>query len=123
MKKLNAPRVAVGSGGFWRLADCVWPRDSLYQRHDHHERFGDVNCEGDVERPSSGAYIGAWSAGGTTLSETVPLATYEVDAIATSVSTGALDCTSSDLQSTSSALSGAGSFNVSVSLIALASCQ
>jgi hypothetical protein len=76
-----------------------------------------------MEVPSSGAYIGTWSAGGTTLSEPAPLATYEVDAIATSVSTGALDCTTSDMQSAASALSGTGPFNVSVSLIAFASCQ
>jgi hypothetical protein len=77
-----------------------------------------------MQVPSSGAYIGPWSAGGTTLTEPAPLATYEVDAIATSVSTGAFDCSVSDLQSTpASVLSGAGPFNVAAPIIPFTSCQ
>lgn len=76
-----------------------------------------------MQVPSSGAYVGAWSAGGTMLSEPAPLATYEVDAIATSVSTGALDCTTSDLQSTSLVLTSPVAAKQAISLISFASCQ
>jgi hypothetical protein len=76
-----------------------------------------------MQVPASGAYVGAWSAGGTTLTEPAPLATYEVDAIATSVSTGALDCTASDIQSTSLTLTSPVAASQAVSLISFASCQ
>jgi hypothetical protein len=43
--------------------------------------------------PSGGAYIGAWSAGSTTLTQPAPLATYAVDGITTNT------CTATDLNS------------------------
>jgi hypothetical protein len=76
-----------------------------------------------MQVPSSGAYIAAWSASGTTLSEPALLATYEVDAIAINVSTSALDCTASDIQSTSLTLSTPVPASEAVSLIAFAGCQ
>jgi hypothetical protein len=55
--------------------------------------------------PSGGAYIGAWSAGGTTLTQPTPLATYAVDGITTSV------CSNSHLNSNPPiALTGSGPF-------------
>ena len=77
-----------------------------------------------MQLPSSGAYIGVWAASGSTFAEPVALATYEVDGTATSVSTGALDCSPTELQSTpASALTGGGPFNVTVPTIQFSSCQ
>jgi Domain of unknown function (DUF4382) len=76
-----------------------------------------------MQVPSSGAYIGAWSASGAMLNEPAPLGTYEVDAIATSVSTGALDCSTSELQSTSLALTSPVAASQAVSLISFFTCQ
>jgi hypothetical protein len=55
--------------------------------------------------PSGGAYIGVWSASGTTLTQPAPLATYAVDGITTST------CTASDVNSNPPiALTGSGPF-------------
>ena len=70
--------------------------------------------------PSGGAYIGAWSSSGVTLTEPAPLASYAVDGITTST------CTASDLNSNPPiALSGAGPFsNVAITPnLQFASCQ
>lgn len=56
--------------------------------------------------PSGGAYIGAWSSSGVTLTEPAPLATYAVDGITTST------CMASDLNSNPpTALTGTGPFS------------
>jgi hypothetical protein len=55
--------------------------------------------------PSGGAYIGAWSASGTTLTQSAPLATYAVDGITTDA------CTAIDVNSNPPlALTGPGPF-------------
>jgi len=55
--------------------------------------------------PSGGAYIGAWSAGGTTLTEPAPLASYAVDGMTTST------CMAADVNSNPAiALTGSGPF-------------
>jgi len=55
--------------------------------------------------PSGGAYIGAWSASGATLTQPTPLATYAVDGITTST------CSATDLNSNPPiALTGSGPF-------------
>ena len=55
--------------------------------------------------PSGGAYIGAWSASGTTLMQPAPLASYAVDGITTDA------CTATELNSNPPiALSGSGPF-------------
>ena len=55
--------------------------------------------------PSGGAYIGTWSASGTTLTQPAPLASYAVDGITTST------CTASDVNSNPPiALTGSGPF-------------
>jgi hypothetical protein len=55
--------------------------------------------------PSGGAYIGAWSASGTTLTQPAPLASYAVDGITTDA------CTSTDVNSNPPfALTGSGPF-------------
>jgi Domain of unknown function (DUF4382) len=74
--------------------------------------------------PSSGAYIGSWSSSGTTLSEPALLATYETDAIASNTSTGELDCSVSDQQSTpTTQLTGTGPFTATVPTITFLSCN
>ena len=56
--------------------------------------------------PSGGAYIGAWSAGGTTLTQPAPLASYAVDGITTDA------CTAVDVNSNPPlTLTGTGPFN------------
>ena len=74
---------------------------------------------------SGGPYVGAWSAGGATLAQSSPLATYVVDGFATVPSSGGTaDCTPSELQSTPpSALVGAGPYNATVPTLAFTSCQ
>ena len=55
--------------------------------------------------PSGGAYIGAWSAGGTTLAQPAPLASYTVDGMTNSA------CTATEVNSNPPlALSGSGPF-------------
>ena len=55
--------------------------------------------------PSGGAYIGAWSSGGATLSQPAPLASYTVDGITTRI------CSSTDANSNPPiALTGSGPF-------------
>ena len=55
--------------------------------------------------PSGGAYFGAWSSGGATLTQSAPLATYAVDGITTST------CSAADVNSNPPlALSGSGPF-------------
>jgi len=70
--------------------------------------------------PSTGAYIGAWSASGATLSQPAPLPSYSVDGITTST------CTASDVNSNPPlALTGTGPFT-SVAItpnLAFTGCQ
>ena len=74
---------------------------------------------------SGGPFVGAWSAGGATLTQSSPLATYVVDGIASVPSSGGTaDCTPSELRSApASALSGAGPYNVTVPTLPFVSCQ
>ena len=74
---------------------------------------------------SGGPYVGAWSAGGATLAQSTPLATYVVDGIATVPSSGGLaDCSPSELKSTpASALSGAGPYSLNVPTLAYTMCH
>jgi len=78
-----------------------------------------------LQVPSGGPYAGAWSASGPVLAQSVPLATYVVDGIATVPSAGGtLDCNPSELQSTpASALTGVGPYNVAVPNLAFLQCQ
>ena len=69
--------------------------------------------------PSSGAYIGAWSASGPTLTHPAPLATYVVDGITTSTCT----TSTSELMSTAVTLTGTGPFTANVSTLAFAGCS
>ena len=73
---------------------------------------------------SDGPYAGAWSSSGATLTQSAALATYVVDGIATVPSSGGTaDCTPSELQSASIALTGVGPFTVAVPNIAFTACQ
>jgi hypothetical protein len=73
---------------------------------------------------SGGPYVGAWSAGGATLTQSAPLAAYVVEGIATVPgSGGALDCSPSELQSTPPPLTGSGPYSVTVPTLAFVSCQ
>lgn len=73
--------------------------------------------------PSVGAYIGAWSSSNITVSEPNPLATYEVDGIATNVTTGATDCSTSELQTTPpTALATPGPFSETMPTLKFQSC-
>lgn len=70
--------------------------------------------------PSTGAYIGAWSAGGATLTQPAPLPSYAVDGITTSV------CSAIDVNSNPPlALTGTGPFtNVAITPnLAFTGCQ
>ncbi len=75
--------------------------------------------------PSGGAWIGAWSSSGSTLTQSAPLATYTVDGMAFVPSSGGtVDCTPSELQSTPpSVLSGTGPFAVTIPTLAFTMCQ
>lgn len=76
--------------------------------------------------PSSGAYIGGWAAGGATLAEPAALAVYEVDANATNMTSGSMDCSPSEQQSnpaTDLSTLTAPYSNVVVPLITFYSCN
>jgi uncharacterized lipoprotein YajG len=78
-----------------------------------------------LQLASGGPYIGAWSSGGATLTQSAPLATYTVDGMAFVPSSGGTaDCTPSELQSTPpSVIAGAGPFSLTVSTLGFTQCQ
>jgi Domain of unknown function (DUF4382) len=72
--------------------------------------------------PAGGPYVGAYSASGTTLTQSAPLATYVVDALASVPSSGgAMDCTPSEQKSQSYALST--NFSIAVQTLVFTQCQ
>ncbi len=77
-----------------------------------------------MQQASGGAYIGAWSASGATLTQSAPLASYVLDGEAfVQSSGGTADCSPSELQSTAYALTGTGPYAVAASTLAFTSCQ
>jgi hypothetical protein len=74
--------------------------------------------------PSGGPYLGTYSAAGVTLSQTAPLATYVVDGLAFSPSSGgAADCTPSELKTQPYGVTQGGSLTLAVQTLAFAQCQ
>jgi Domain of unknown function (DUF4382) len=73
--------------------------------------------------PAGGPYVGAYSASGTTLSQSAPLATYIVDGLAFVPSSGGTaDCTPSEQKTVSYQLATGGS-NIVVQPLAFTQCQ
>jgi hypothetical protein len=73
--------------------------------------------------PAGGPYVGAYSASGTTLSQSAPLATYIVDGLAFVPSSGGTaDCTPSEQKTVSYQLATGGS-NIIVQPLAFTQCQ
>lgn len=67
--------------------------------------------------PSGGAYVGAYSTSGSTLTQSAALASYVIDGIADT-------CTPTEAKSQSTALTGTGPFTIKVSdALALTACQ
>jgi Domain of unknown function (DUF4382)/Carboxypeptidase regulatory-like domain len=72
--------------------------------------------------PAGGPYVGAYSASGTTLALSAPLATYVVDGLAFVPSSGGtLNCTPSEQKTQAYAL--ASNFSLSVQALAFVQCQ
>lgn len=82
-----------------------------------------VDCVNySMELPAGGAYIGAYSTSGATLTLSAPLATYVIDGQAFVPSSGGTaDCNPSEMKSQSYALSTV--FTVSVQTLAFLQCQ
>ena len=77
-----------------------------------------------LQLASGGPYVGAWTSGGTTLTQSAPWATYMVDGAAfVQSSGGTADCNPSELKSAANALTAAGPFTVSVQTLAFLQCQ
>ena len=77
-----------------------------------------------IQLASGGPYAGAWSSGGTILSQSSVWATYVVDGAAfVQSSGGTADCSPSELKSSANALTAAGPFTVPVQPLAFLQCQ
>jgi hypothetical protein len=77
-----------------------------------------------LQLASGGPYVGAWTSGGATLTQSAPWATYMVDGAAfVQSSGGTADCNPSELKSTANAFTAGGPFSVSVQTLAFVQCQ
>lgn len=74
--------------------------------------------------PSGGAYLGAWSSSGISLTASATLASYVVDGNAfVPGSGGTLDCSPAEIKSQAVTLASAGPFTATVSTLGFVQCQ
>jgi hypothetical protein len=88
------------------------------------QSFGTAQSSGPLQVPAAGAYIGAWSSGGTTLTQPNVLPAYVVDGMATmSNSATTSDCTPSEQKATILFNVNAPTLSVTNANLAFTGCQ